>query len=191
MTDNANYVTELEEQRKEKDWFFKKHPQAPLTPEQQESFTRLSYFPVNEDLRFLLPLTVHEEKKTIQVEDSKGGVQTFLRWGAFTFTVDGSTYTLQAYKHHPSDNNLWVPFRDETNNKETYGAGRYLDLTEGADTIDGQWVLDFNLAYNPFCAYSEDYVCPFIPPENWLKTSIRAGEKAYTGPKQQTEFKFE
>jgi hypothetical protein len=184
MTELSMYKTEIEQQRKEKDWFFKNHLQSPLSPEQKKSFKGLSYFPINEELRFIIPLHIHSDKKTIKVEDSKGGIQTYLRWGEFKFMINDSTYTLQAYKNHPSDPNLWVPFRDETNNKETYGAGRYLDLTEGSDTIDDRWILDFNLAYNPFCAYSENYVCPFIPPENWLEIPINAGEKAYKAPEQ-------
>ncbi|MHA1701352.1 MAG: DUF1684 domain-containing protein, partial [Promethearchaeota archaeon] len=71
-------------------------------------------------------------------------------------------------------------FRDETSGKETYGAGKYLDLEEENHKISkGKWILDFNVAYNPFCAYSEKYACPFVPPENWLKVPIFAGEKKY------------
>ena len=67
-----------------------------------------------------------------------------------------------------------------TSGKETYGAGRYLDLEADKDlTEEGKWILDFNKAYNPWCAYSEDYACTFTPPENWLKVPIYAGEKNY------------
>ena len=71
---------------------------------------------------------------------------------------------------------LFVPFRDATSGKESYGAARYLDLE---DEPSGEYVLDFNLAYNPYCAYSDDYVCPFPPKENWLTAPVRAGEKAF------------
>ena len=73
-----------------------------------------------------------------------------------------------------------MPFRDATSGKESYGAGRYLDLEAETDrTADGLWILDFNEAYNPWCAYSKNYVCPFTPPENWLTVPVRAGEKQY------------
>jgi len=73
-----------------------------------------------------------------------------------------------------------VPFRDKTSGKESYGAGRYMDLEpEGHLTEDNRWIIDFSEAYNPWCAYSEDYVCPFVPPENWLRVPVRAGEKNY------------
>jgi len=179
MEEETEYINEIIEERKGKDWFFKNHQHSPLNSEQKKTFSGLSYYPINPALRFILTLQEHNKKQTIRVEDSQGGLQTFIRWGEFTFNLNDSTYTLQAYKHHPSDNNLWIPFRDETNTKETYGAGRYLDLTAGTDTIDDHWILDFNLSYNPFCAYSKEYICPFIPPENWLQTPIPAGEKAF------------
>ena len=89
-------------------------------------------------------------------------------------------WTLHAYKSAPDEERLFVPFRDKTSGEETYGAGRYLDLEpdEGL-TAGGKWILDLNMAYNPWCAYSEDYACPFVPPENWLDLPIRAGEKNY------------
>lgn len=87
---------------------------------------------------------------------------------------------LQAYKSDYLQESLFIPFRDITNGKETYSAGRYIDLDSVKHTIDkGKWILDFNRAYNPFCAYNSAYSCPFVPPENWLKVAIQAGEKKY------------
>lgn len=71
---------------------------------------------------------------------------------------------------------LFVPFVDETSGKETYGSGRYLDLEQARGD---DYVLDFNMAYNPYCAYNDDYVCPIPPRENKLPIEIRAGEKTY------------
>jgi len=104
-----------------------------------------------------------------------------LRWGEFRFKIGDKACTLQAYKSDPNEERLFVPFRDETSGKETYGAGRYLDLDdEHHCTTDGKWILDFNCAYNPWCAYSDAYACPFVDPENWLKVAVRAGEKKYS-----------
>jgi uncharacterized protein (DUF1684 family) len=73
-----------------------------------------------------------------------------------------------------------VPFKDVTSGQGTYGAGRYLDLTMARDrTPNGKWIVDLNKAYNPWCAYSGDYTCPFVPQENWLTVPVRAGEKNY------------
>lgn len=181
MTDD--WTDELAEHRRQKDSYLADHPQSPLPPDQRADFDGLAYFPPNEALRFELPLAEHEEKSTITVETTTEGERTYLRWGEFSFEVDGEPMTLQAYKADPDDDRLWVPFRDDTSGEETYGAGRYLDLEAAHDrTDDGRWILDFNLAYNPFCAYSAAYECPLIPMENWLDVPIRAGEQNYEKP---------
>lgn len=131
-------------------------------------------------MRFELVLHEHERIEKIEVATTKGDLQEFIRWGEFRFRVDGQQCMLQAYKREPQEERLWVPFRDKTSGKETYGAGRYIALeAERHRTAQGKWILDLNRAYNPWCAYSEAYVCPFIPPENWLEVPIRAGEKRY------------
>src|SRR5207245_6278020 len=105
-----------------------------------------------------------------------------LKVGYFEFTIDGQTRRLQAYKSVPmagerEDESLFVPFRDSTGGKESYPAGRYLDLPV---TKNDEYVLDFNLAYNPYCAYNDAYICPLPPRENWLDTRIEAGEELPT-----------
>jgi uncharacterized protein (DUF1684 family) len=92
--------------------------------------------------------------------------------------MEGQQHVLQAYKSNPEEEQLFAPFRDATCGKETYGAGRCLDLEPERDrTADGKWVINFNKAYNSWCAYSENYTYPFVPPENWLKVPVHAGEK--------------
>lgn len=168
---------QIEKERKEKDRFFKLHTQSPIPFTERAEFGRLSYYLMNEKLRFELKLHEHEEKRTIKIQDSKGGVQEYIRWGEFRFEINGNWYTLQAYKSSQGEERFWVPFKDKTNEKETYGAGRYIDLEPSRHNKNGKWILDLNQAYNPWCAYSEKYVCPFIPPENWLEVEIKAGEK--------------
>jgi len=120
------------------------------------------------------------------IEDTGGNKREFLRWGEFRFRIAGKDCTLQAYKSDPEEERLFIPFRDTTNGKETYGAERYLELEPRKHyTAEGKWILDFNRAYNPWCAYNKDYVCPFVPPENWLRVPVRAGEK--TTLKRQNE----
>jgi len=173
-----NFEQRIETGRKEKDKFFKNHPQSPIPSTERGKFKGLDYYTVKVGLRFELELQEHREKKTIKIQDSKGGTQEFIRWGEFRFEISGKEYTLQAYKNDQGEGGLWVPFRDKTSGKETYGAGRYIDLeTSVHKSSKGDWILDFNQAYNPWCAYSKDYVCPFIPPENWLDVEIMAGEK--------------
>lgn len=178
MTDE--YVERVRQHRAEKDEFFAEHPHSPIPPDEREGFDGLEYFPPDPDYRFELPLHEHDETEAITVETTADGEQRYERFGEFRFAVDGTDCTLQAFRRE-DDDGFWVPFRDDTNGEETYPAGRYLDLDPAEDRVDGEWVLDFNDAYNPFCAYSARYECPLIPMDNWLDVRVEAGEKAYEG----------
>jgi len=173
----------IEMERRQKNLFFASYPQSPLPLEDRVAFEGLAYWPPDPEHRFEVELHRHNEKEMINVEDTGGHQRQMWRWGEFRFQLEGQECALQAYKNNPDEQRLFVPFRDKTSGKETYGAGRYLDLEYERDrSPDGKWIVDFNQAYNPWCAYSNDYVCPFVPPENWLKVAIEAGEKSYRHP---------
>lgn len=174
-----SFKKQIEREREQKDKYFKSHPRSPIPPSERKDFDGLNYYPVKPELRFELKLHEHKEKKKIKVSDSHGGKQEYLRWGEFRFKIDGDEVVLQVYKSDSGEKRLWVPFKDETNGEETYGAGRYIDLEPSRHKKDGKWILDLNQAYNPSCAYNEKYVCPFIPTENWLKVKMEAGEKKF------------
>jgi hypothetical protein len=177
----------LKIEREQKDTFFSIHPQSPISFEERKKFKGLDYFPPDPDYRFELKFHEHPKKKRIKMPYTKGEEQQFFRWGEFRFKIGGRKHVLQAYKTDPHEERLFVPFRDTTSGKETYGAGRYLDLEpERNSTADRKLVLDFNKAYNPWCTYSEKYTCPFVPPENWLEVPIRAGEKVYSFEKSRS-----
>ncbi|WP_135825256.1 DUF1684 domain-containing protein [Halorussus ruber] len=191
---STDWRAAVRRQREEKDEYFGEHPRSPIPDDERDEFEGLNYYPIDEDYRFLLPLHEHSDKEAVTVSTSTEGEQEYVRWGEFRFEVDGEEVTLQAYKSDPDEDRLWVPFRDETSGEETYGAGRYLDLepehhridrgetddVEGDNVeADDEWVLDFNAAYNPTCAYSDRYECPLPPMENWLDVPIEAGEKSY------------
>lgn len=172
--------------RERKDEYFGDDAHSPIPPEERDEFDGLDYFPPEDEYRFVLPLHEHQEKEPVTVATSTEGERTYLRWGEFRFSVDGQDVTIQAYKAHPEEDRLWVPFRDETSGDETYGTGRYLDLEPEAHRVgerrdggDDEWVLDFNQAYNPTCAYDDRYECPLPPMENWLDVPIEAGERSY------------
>ncbi|NIP67485.1 DUF1684 domain-containing protein [Candidatus Bathyarchaeota archaeon] len=175
----AEWRERLEKKRKQKDWFLAINPQSPIPPRKRQDFNGLDYYPPNPEYR--LELTLHKcEAKTITLSTSEGEQQQYLRWGQFRFQLGGKQETLQVYKRNPEERWLFVPFKDTTNSKQTYGAGRYLDLQSDSHYLgEGRWILDFNEAYNPFCAYSKAYTCPLPPPENWLAIPIPAGEKKY------------
>ncbi len=106
---------------------------------------------------------------------SVGTEQKYLRYGQFDFSVENRPCVLLAFKsvEREDEESLFVPFRDITSGKESYPAARYLDVPEAKGS---EYTLDFNAAYNPYCAYSEDYVCPLPPHENTLPVAIGAGE---------------
>ncbi|MCL7419057.1 MAG: DUF1684 domain-containing protein [Halalkalicoccus sp.] len=173
----ADWERDLRREREEKDRFFADHPHSPIPQGDREGFDGLSYFPPDDSYRFELDLQEFDDHETLTVETTREGEQTYHRWGEFRFELVGKERTLTAYKGDPSEERLWVPFRDATSGVETYGAGRYLDLEAEDRTDDGRWVLDFNRAYSPFCAYNDAYECPLVPMENHLDVRVKAGEK--------------
>ncbi len=175
-----SWKQQVEAQRREKDAFFASHPQSPLSLQDRRAFRGLAYWPPDPGYRYEIELHEHDEKQIVRVADTSGQTRNLWRWGEFRFQIAGRKCALQAYKSDPHEDRLFIPFRDATSGVQSYGAGRYLDLNPDAHlTKEGKWVLDLNAAYNPWCAYSEDYACPFVPPENWLKVLVRAGEKKY------------
>jgi len=159
--------------RAEKDEFFAHHPQSPLTHEQRDHFEGLSYFPENEALRLELYIDEFDQKEQIEIQTSTGDIQHYIRFGLIHFEIDDETASLTVYQ---SDHGFFIPFVDGLAGKDTYGAGRYID----PDILpNGKLAVDFNLAYNPYCAYNERWSCPLTPWENRLKVPINAGEKNF------------
>jgi len=174
-----DYTFAVEQERKEKDDLFREGHDSPIPHEVRHGFKGLSYYPIDPSHRFRVTLTLYPKQEVLKFPTSKGTEQEYFRHGYFEFPVEGKTLRLNGYRPvraHGSREFLFVPFRDATNNKETYGAGRYLDLEPDPS---GVYDLDFNKAYNPYCAYSDEYVCPLPPPENWLPVPVRAGEKTW------------
>jgi uncharacterized protein (DUF1684 family) len=166
-------MTQLETFRAQKDEFFASHPESPLTPEQKRDFQGLSYFPENPDLRLEVAVGEFAEQDEIQMQTTTGGVQDYVRFGKFKFQVDGDEAELTIYASHRG---FFLPFADALAGEETYGAGRYL---EPQHLGNGTFLVDFNLAYNPYCAYNEAWACPITPFENRVKVPVRAGEKIF------------
>ncbi len=170
---NGEPMSELERFRKEKDAFFRNDPHSPLLPEQKAAFAGLRYFPENPDLELIVEVERFPQGEVIQIQTNTGDVQTYERLGRFSFEVDGEQAELTIFHN---DQGYFLPFTDSLAGKETYGAGRYL---EPERLPDGRFLVDFNLAYNPYCAYNEHWSCPITPLENRLKVPIRAGERSF------------
>lgn len=166
-------MTELESFRADKDRFFATDSQSPFTPEQKRDFHGLNYFPENPALRLVVTVQEFQKKDQVQMQTTTGDVQTHARFGRFKFTVEGQEAELTIYA---DPNGFFLPFVDSLAGTETYGAGRYL---EPEPLGKGKFLVDFNLAYNPYCAYNERWSCPITPHENRLKVPIRAGEQVF------------
>ncbi len=166
-------MSDLDEFRREKDEFFRSSPDSPLTPDQQEGFTGLRYFPEDPTLRLAVDVERFAEPETIRMQTSTGDVQDYQRFGRFRFVAGGQEARLTIYRN---EHGYFLPFGDSLAGTETYGAGRYL---EPEPLTDGRFEVDFNLAYNPYCAYNNNWSCPITPAENRLKIPIRAGEMVF------------
>ena len=164
--------------RAEKDAFFASHAQSPIPEADRAAFTGLPYYELDPDWRFEdLRLEAYDgdQPADFQIPTSDGRLRPAHRAGVLRFERDGDRHALTAYTFDGGDDqSLFVPFLDATSGKETYGAGRYLDL-EIED--DGTYSLDFNLAYHPSCVYDPKYSCPLTPAENRLPMRIEAGER--------------
>jgi uncharacterized protein len=161
--------------RERKDEFFRADPHSPLLPEQRDAFSGLNYFPENIDLRFDLSIEEYPEQETITMQTSTGSVQDYIRFGKIRFDVEGQSTELTVYMAQ-GGGGFFLPFMDATNGVDTYDGGRYLEI----EPMTGdKYLVDFNLAYNPYCAYNEFWSCPIPPKENRLSVPIRAGEKKF------------
>jgi len=166
---------ELDKFRKRKDQFFQRDRHSPLTPDQRDGFSGLNYYPDNPDLRLKLPLDTFDDQEEVQMATSTGEVAQYYRWGKIRFEVEGEPAELTVFAA-PGAGGFFLPFMDATSGGKTYGSGRYLEIEPAGD---GVFLVDFNYAYNPYCAYNEMWSCPIPPKENRLKVPIRAGEKNF------------
>lgn len=182
----------LQDFRRGRDDLFRTHPQSPVEPEERAPFKGLSYFASDDAFRV-----------TAQVEDGEGtellidtggddGAVRYRRAATLVFELGGQACRLTVLSLVQYAGGLFVPFRDSTSGRETYGGGRYLfDTAKDTDGLvleitpgSSEVVIDFNYAYNASCAYSPRWACPLAPPENFLKVPVRAGELVYKAPQQ-------
>lgn len=176
---NKAYVDEIGKARKDKDDFMLGAENSPFASV-KDSFGGLKYFAP--DIRFRIQATIAHiaKSETIVLTTNTGEGQMYRTYAWAEFDIDNLRHRLlilEVTEVGPDQGRLFLAFADQTSGNESYGAGRYLDIKKvpGASTI----MLDFNNAYNPYCAYSETFICPFPPKQNILVTSIKAGEKVY------------
>jgi len=177
-----DYPAKIAAIRAAKDESFKNDKDSPVPADKKASLLPLVYYPIDESYAVPASLIPAADRTRIQVPTSTGKIRDIERVGTLKFSLKGQPMQLTAFIEvdQPQANRLFVPFADETSGKETYAAGRYMELDP---TPTGIYVVDFNVAYNPYCYYSPEYDCPYPPKENRLAVPILAGERIHpAGP---------
>jgi len=177
----ASWGREIAADRAAKDEAFRIDDDSPLPKAARASFTGLIYYPLDPAWRYGGLLEPYERPERMTIVTTTGEMRPCEKWGRVRFEREGRVLTLQVYRlldlpERPGGAGLFLPFKDATSGKETYAAGRYVDL-EGPE--GGPFTLDFNRAYNPSCAYGEPqrFQCPATPKENTLDVAVAAGER--------------
>lgn len=151
---------------------------SPIPKAKLATFKGLPYFEVNTKYRVLATFTPSNYKTVLQMPHTLNQTYDYIEAGTLSFQIDGKNMQLMSYLRlgETGDSvDLFIPFTDLTSGNTTYGGGRYLDITTSLKS--GKIWVDFNLAYNPYCAYNEEYSCPIPPKQNYLPVAINAGEK--------------
>ncbi|MGH2623007.1 MAG: DUF1684 domain-containing protein, partial [Sphingobacterium sp.] len=180
---SQEYEQEITDYRDKTIAAFKKNEKGPVRPDQTKF---LSYYPANINYRVQASVEVLFNEPTFRMPTYDGTSNEYKRYALLHFVLHGKQITVTAYQNvalfqNPAyQHHLFLPFTDLSNEEETYEGGRYLDLNM-KDIIDGKITIDFNLAYNPYCAYSNGYRCPKPPKENNIEELIPVGEKKYKG----------
>jgi uncharacterized protein (DUF1684 family) len=173
--DDSSYLSQVVEFRanKDREW---RESDDPVPANRRDELLPLRYYPPDPNYAVPAQLRLSDDRPIVEVATSTGTRRKLQVVGALEFTLNGQQLSLGALSP-PGEpiRNLFVPFMDLTTGKETYSAGRYLDIVP---TSTGIYTIDFNYAYNPTCAYNASYECPYPPPSNRLKVAILAGEKA-------------
>ena len=166
----------LVEDRNLKDDFFRESPSSPIPVERRGALVPINYYEPDPTYRVPAALEVSPEQPVFQIPFSTGQIFPMQRVGILKFAINGQPMTLSALAETPvrSVESLFIMFKDDTNDSETYGGGRYIELPR---TLTGHYELDFNRAYNPNCYYDESWECPVPPRENWLTVPTPAGER--------------
>ena len=174
------YFDELMKERKEKDYSFQFENESPFNRDTSVSFKPLKYFKPNPDFIFKSKLYTYDVQDTVSVLGTKGETRPAILVGYLNLDYDGDIYKVNIYKSfsRTGDEYYSIWFTDRTTGNTTYGVGRYLDF-ELNDDPEFVYTIDFNRAYNPYCAYSPLYTCPIPRKQDYIDLDIEAGEKNF------------
>lgn len=156
--------------------------ESPLTEEDFKTFKGLDFYPINEKFIVEAQFTRTPNEKVFKMKTSTTRLPEYVKYGELSFSIDGKNFKLNLYqnidltKKEGYEDYLFLPFSDLTCGKESYIGGRYIDMRiPKTNTV----TIDFNKAYNPYCAYNHKYSCPIVPLENDLDIEILAGVKKF------------
>ena len=174
---NEEYIDRVEENRISRDRFMISGA-SPFLPEERTGFEGLKYFPVNPDLKVRARFILAERKLPVYITTTTGEQRKYITIGHAEFELEGEPQRLLVYQdwEEQNTNKLSLMFADGTSAFSTYGGGRYIELKKDSNKAI---TIDFNMAYNPFCHFNDEYSCPIPPKENLMSVSIEAGEKLY------------
>lgn len=170
------YKERILRERKKTEEFMQESDESPFRGTGAPEFKGLNFFPVDQSYTVAAYLSVFPLQETITIPATAGGQLKYKRYGTASFELQGKQVELLVLEPVDNPGTLFIGFRDETSGEETYGGGRYLDLPMPAGRT---LLIDFNMAYNPYCTYVADFVCPIPPAENTISLAIRAGEMNY------------
>ncbi len=178
--EQKSYIAEIENIRKEKNEWMKNDPNSPFNYKGKIEFHDLKYFDIDPNFVFKSKLYEYEPKDTITIFGTKGELRKTVRFGYVKFNYNGSDYKINVYEGKVTEDEVYysIWFTDETTNIESYGVGRYINFEKNPDP-NFIYEIDFNLAYNPYCAYSPNYSCAIPTKEDNLNIAVRAGEKKF------------
>lgn len=161
---------------------FKDASKSPLKKKDRRNFKALDFFKVDSSYVVQAAFMLTPDEKPFKMKTTTDRLPEYVKYGEIIFSLKNESFQLNVYRDQDLMNEegfedyLFLPFLDDTNGDESYGGGRYLDLR----IPDGdQMIIDFNTAYNPYCAYNEAYSCPIVPRENYMDVEVRAGVKAF------------
>ncbi len=161
---------------------FKDATTSPLKEEDRKSFTGLDFFIFDSTFVVTATLTRTPEAKPFKMKTTTDRLPEYVTYGIIEFQLNKKTYQLNIYQDlgllekEGFEDYLFLPFLDNTNGDSSYGGGRYV---EGRIPNNNSIIIDFNKAYNPYCAYNEKYSCPIVPRENYLPIAVEAGVKTF------------
>ncbi len=178
--EQKSYIKEIESERAEKDNWMRTNPESPFVNDSNAHFEPLKYYDVDPGFVFKSKLYYYKSQDTVKIFGTKGEERNIIRFGYANINYQGKRYNLNVYKGRTKDSveyySIW--FTDKTTGDETYGVGRYLDFELNPDS-NFVYTIDFNLAYNPYCAYSARYSCAIPTKDDHLDMAVTAGEKSF------------